>query len=128
MEEKLKELAARFIAITAAEIGVGLRYDEESVEWVEGYIERIRSSVGEDSVVPISNLIGSFLGECVIANYGGHWREMDGSWGVCFDEQNCVFPFAKVQKQFISGRGGGDSILGFYTIIPVIFKDSINAT
>jgi hypothetical protein len=125
MEEQWRALAEKFIAVMRSELNVELRYDEASVEWADGYIGRVRASVSEDSVAPISNLIGSFLGECVIANYGGRWRETENGTGVCFDGDNCVFPFAKVQKHFLHGEG--DSILSFYKTIGVIFKDFINA-
>ena len=125
LEEQWRGLAEKFIAVMRSELGVELDYDEASVEWADGYIGRVRASVSEDSVAPISNLIGSFLGECVIANYGGRWRETENGTGVCFDEDNCVFPFAKVQKHFLHGEG--DSILSFYKTIGVLFKDFINA-
>jgi hypothetical protein len=124
-EEQLRGLSEKFIAVMRSQLEVELGYDEASVEWADGYIGRVRPSVSEDSVVSISSLIGSFLGECVIANYGGRWRETGDGVGVCFDESNCVFPFAKVQKQFLHGEG--DSILGFYRTIGVVFKDFINA-
>ncbi|MDT7541546.1 MAG: hypothetical protein QOE33_1450 [Acidobacteriota bacterium] len=125
MEEHLRGLAEKFIAIIRSKLGVELRYDNESVEWADGYIGRVRNSVSADSVESISSLIGSFVGECIMANYGSHWREIDGASGVCFDGGNCAFPFAKVQKQFLHGEG--DSIFSFYRTIGVVFKDFINA-
>jgi hypothetical protein len=124
-EEQLRGLAEKFVAVMRSELGVELSYDEGSVEWADGYIGRVRPSVSAESVESISSLIGSFLGECVIANYGGQWRETENGTGVCFDGSNCVFPFAKVQKHFLHGEG--DSILGFYKTIGVVFKDFINA-
>ncbi|MCA1642634.1 MAG: hypothetical protein LC785_11950 [Acidobacteria bacterium] len=124
-EEQLRGLAEKFIAGVRDDLGVELAYDEASVEWADGYVGRVRASVSEDAVGWISNLIGSFLGECVIANYGGRWRETEDGVGVCFDGDNCAFPFAKVQKHFLHGEG--DSILGFYKTIGVVFKDFINA-
>ncbi|HVG29345.1 MAG TPA: hypothetical protein VM864_06450 [Pyrinomonadaceae bacterium] len=124
-EERLRGLAEEFIAVMRSELGVELRYDEASVEWVDGYVGRVRAGVSADSVGSISSLIGSFLGECVINNYGGSWRETGDGVGVCFDESNCVFPFAKVHKQFLHGEG--DSILSFYRTIGIVFKDLINA-
>jgi hypothetical protein len=124
-EEQLRGLAEKFVAVMRSELDVELSYDEASVEWADGYIGRVRAGVSADSVESISSLIGSFLGECVIANYGGRWRETENGTGVCFDGNNCVFPFAKVQKHFLHGEG--DSILSFYRTIGVLFKDFTNA-
>lgn len=68
-------------------------------------------------------LIGSYLGECIIRSYGGVWREHDdGTWGVFFDESNAAFPFSKVRKQLEDGVERGDSILSFFEVIPKIFR------
>jgi hypothetical protein len=45
---------------------------------------------------------------------------VDGSWCVRFDEKNAVFPFAKVAKQL--ENGSVDSVLSFFTIIPIVFR------
>jgi hypothetical protein len=62
-------------------------------------------------------LIGSYLGECVIHCYGGVWRWREGDWGVFFNDSNAAFPFIKVRKQFHSGIDDGESILGFFDAI-----------
>jgi hypothetical protein len=97
-------------------------YNRESVEWVDGFIERqrLRPEVKANPEEMVQ-VLGSFLGECVLHTYGGEWREHDGSWGVFFDAGNAVFPFAKVRKQFDNGLEGGDSILGFFEIIEPVF-------
>ena len=97
-------------------------YDRASVEWLDSYIERVRLNLDESSVNGLSNSIGSFLGECIIANYGGQWREAEGTWGVFFSDRNdksAAFPFNKVRKQLLNGAE--DSILSFYDVIPVVF-------
>ena len=121
-EEQITALAQKLIATLAEGLDVRLKYDRASVEWMDGYIERIRSSLEESAVAGLSNSIGAFLGECIIANYGGQWRESEGRWGVYFDEQNAAYPFAKVQKQLLNGSE--DSILSFYKAIPVVFNKS----
>jgi hypothetical protein len=119
MEEQIKILAQNLISTLAAMLGVNLRYDQASVEWLDGYIERQRPTLDESSVNGLANSIGSFLGECIIANHGGAWREAHGTWGIYFDEENAVYPFAKVQKHLLNGAG--DSILSLYDMIPVVF-------
>jgi hypothetical protein len=94
--------------------------NRESVEWVEGYIERQRAQPGYDAkiVSGLVNVLGSFLGECVIAATGGSWQwseEMNAP-GILFGNNTYVFPFVKVGKLFANGLEGGDSILSFYDI------------
>jgi hypothetical protein len=107
-----------------SELGERFGYNRESVAWVDGFIERQRSQSGFtiESAAMLVQVIGSYLGECVIHEYGGAWREDEGSWGVFFDDLNAVFPFRKVHKQFQGGNDSGESILGFFDLIgPVIF-------
>ena len=49
-------------------------YDEKSVAWVEGYIERLRARGMFDSptsVEKLSGTFGCFLGEAIVACHGG---------------------------------------------------------
>ena len=122
MEVVFKELAGKLISTMLAQSGVELGYDDASVEWVDGFIERQRVRFQGDQANGLVNVIGAFVGECVIANYGGNWRaDEDGAWGVYFDNDNAAFPFAKVRKQFDNGREGGDSVHSFYSTIPYLF-------
>lgn len=122
MEERIKTLAQNLIVTLSERLGVHLNYDRASVEWIDGYIERIRPNLEEAAVLGLSNSIGAFLGECIIANYGGQWRESEGTWGIYFDDKNAAYPFAKVEKHLLNGRE--DSILSFYEVIPIVFGKS----
>ena len=122
MEEQIKALARNLISTLSEKLGVTLGYDRASVEWIDSYIERIRTSLDESAVDGLSNSIGAFLGECVIANHGGRWRESEGTWGVHFDKDNAAYPFAKVKKHL--SNGNVDSVLSFYDVIPVVFANS----
>ena len=125
MEEQIKELAQKLIDTCSEKLGVQLSYDRASVEWLDGYIERIRPHLDESSIGGVANSIGAFLGECIIANYGGQWRESEGTWGVFFserDDRSAAFPLNKVRKQLLNGSE--DSILSFYDVIPVVFGES----
>ena len=118
--DEIKKLADNLISHISEALGVHLKYDRASVKWIDDFIERIRPHVDADSIEGLSNSIGAFLGECFIANYGGGWRQSDdGAWGVYFDDKNAAYPLAKVQKQLLNGHE--DSILSFYTIIPIVF-------
>jgi hypothetical protein len=124
LEEQFGELAEKLISTLSAQSGVELGYDGLSVEWVDGFIERQRVRFPGAAADGLVNVIGAFVGECVIANYGGRWREDEHGWGVFFDDGNAAYPFAKVRKQFDNGREGGDSVHSFYETIGVLFKRS----
>lgn len=123
MEEQIKLLAQRLISTLSEKLGVDLKYDRASVEWLDGYIERVRVHLDGASVDGFTSSVGSFLGECIIANYGGRWLESEGTWGVFFSEEsdkNGAFPFNKVRKQLLNGAE--DSILSFYDVLPVLLS------
>jgi hypothetical protein len=107
-------------------LGTQFGYNRDSVMWVEGFIERqrLRSDVEAEGRERMIQILGSFLGECIIHTYGGEWREADGTWGVFFDASNAVFPFSKVSKQFANGRERGDSILSMIDNIGPVFLKS----
>lgn len=99
---------------------VALSFDETGVEWVNGYIERNRSSLDPAQIDGLVNTLGSFLGECIVREHGGQWAEADGQYGVQFDQHNWAFPFNKIRKHI--ENGAEDSILSYFTIIPAVFK------
>jgi hypothetical protein len=123
--EKIRANAQLIVDKGGAVSGLGSRfgYNRESVAWVEGYIERCRNTpeFSRAGIPALVEVLGSYVGECVIYVYGGEWREHSDTWGVFFDDKNCVFPFTKVHKQFDNGIEGGDSILGFFELIPEVF-------
>ena len=103
--------------------GIDFGYTKESVEWLEGYIERLRNSGQFDDVETrnrLTSVFGCFLGECVIRCYGGEWKQHEGHWCVAFRDGDMAFPFAKVAKQF--DGGGLDGISSFFRVIPIIFE------
>ena len=102
-------------------------YNADSVTWVDGFIERqrVRSAFDEVPNDRLSRNLACYLGECVIACYGGHWQQLGGAWAIVFNADNAVFPFGKVYKQFANGREGGDSIDGWFRAIPEIFARQI---
>ncbi|GAA4214466.1 hypothetical protein [Microbispora amethystogenes] len=93
--------------------------DEDSVAWVEGFIDRQRSRPGfdPDDVEGLTGVLGWFLGACLLAAAGGAWDYSDDNgWGVRFPNGCLAYPFAKVRKQFRNGTEGGDSISSFYRV------------
>jgi hypothetical protein len=126
--DKIHELAALAIQQFQSLVSFPFGYTAESVEWVDGFIERNRLSQSAEQQEGLVNVIGSYLGEAIIANYGGAWARDNvfETWGVCLGGENWAFPFAKVQKQY--ENGSGDSIYSFFQIVPHVFKNPAEIT
>lgn len=92
-----------------------LDFDERSVEWLDGFIERNRHNWDDATKEKLGGMLGSFLGECIRSNYGGEWLMTENGLAVSFDETNAAFPFNKVNKQIENGRE--DSISSFYSTL-----------
>ena len=112
---RLRENAALVVrqADTLADFAFG--YTPESLEWLDGFIERLRVDgmfEGTGGIDGYLNVFGSYLGEAVIRAGGGEWKRCDGDLGVTLPEGNWAFPFAKVEK-LLRGEDG-QSLLGFY--------------
>jgi hypothetical protein len=111
-----------------SEISFGLNRD--SVAWVEGYIEgqRARPDLSQVTIDNLVNVLGSFLGECIIANAGGSWQSSaENGWSIAFPDNNHAYPFNKVRKLFVNGLEGGDSILSFYdTTVDYLSKGKLS--
>ncbi|MEK7858769.1 MAG: hypothetical protein AAB320_06460 [Elusimicrobiota bacterium] len=122
MPEKFAHNAELAIKTISEQCGVTLGYDEKSVVWLDGYIERLRGGIDPEFKDSLVGVFGSYLGECIRRRFGGRWDETDGRWAIRFDEKNAAFPFAKVFKQFENGPT--DSIAAFYRAIPAFFKPS----
>ncbi len=117
--ENAKLVIEQFQEMTEFQFG----YNPESIKWVDGFLNRQREGDGftPDLCSGLVSTIGSFLGECIIAEYGGCWEQTEDGWSVVINHGNMTFPFSKVQKQLENGPE--DSIYSFYTVIPVVFKD-----
>lgn len=117
-EENLRLNAEMVIEYLSEQAGFDLGFNEQSVEWINGFIER-RRKIG----LPSRNLLyelGSFLGECMCRELGGEWKmQSNGQLAVEFSNGNAAFPFNKVQKHF--DNGAEDSIYSFYQSTAVIF-------
>src|SRR5262249_2878031 len=116
-EGKIREnaqLAADYLRRLSG-LGREFGYKRQSIQGLDGFIDRRRSrpDATQESNAKLVQILGSYLGECIIHTHGGAWKQQGDQWGVFFDERNAVFPFAKVWKQFQHGHAGGDSIFGF---------------
>ncbi|MCL1972192.1 MAG: hypothetical protein FWG57_04300 [Endomicrobia bacterium] len=116
--------ADKVISIAREQLGQELNFDEQAVRWLDGFIQRQYKDADPAIRNGLINMLGSFLGECIIRNFGGEWVCVDGSWGIRFDDKSAVFPFAKVGKML--ENGSDDSVLGLYTLIPILFPSVSN--
>jgi hypothetical protein len=98
----------------------GLAYDQRSVDWIDGYIERNREGWDADTADKLGNMLGSFFGECIRQNFGGEWKMTDNGLAIEFSDGNAAFPFNKVNKHI--ANGDGDSIASMYSSIAVLFQ------
>ena len=122
MEEQIRANAEMVLQELRKLSGVDLGYTGEGVDWLEGYVERLRTSTefeGAEIRDKLTTMFGCFLGECIVRQYGGVWTQHEGVWGVAFSDDNMAFPFAKVAKQFENGLE--DGISSFFRVIPVLF-------
>ena len=113
--QELTELAHKLKTV------LEIKYDGDGVKFLEGFIERNKSVIAEEEWNGLINSCGAFLGQCIIENYGGQWlEEPDGNVTIAFDDDNKVYPFSKVMKQFENGLE--DSIHSMFTIIPIVYS------
>ena len=96
--------------------GIDFGFDRKSVAWMEGFIDRQRT-VDPTPPPMITAVLGSHLGQSIIAAAGGAWaRDEAGQIGIRFDNDDWCYPFAKVAKQIEGGAGIGEGILSFYDV------------
>lgn len=113
--DRIRANAALVVSEFGPLSGFEFGLDEKSVAWVEGFLERQRA--GGQPAERFVSVLGSYLGEAIIAATGGSWtQDAEGNLGVAFASGDMAYPFAKVAKQLDAGLEGGDSILGFYKL------------
>ncbi|HEU4324458.1 MAG TPA: hypothetical protein VFS21_15055 [Roseiflexaceae bacterium] len=127
VEALIKENAALTIRTLGHCCPIDFGLNAESVAWVEGFIERQRARPDFDGPLAdrLTDVLGSYLGECMIEIYGGRWELLDGRWGVRLPNGNAAFPFTKVHKQFDEGLDGGESVASFFQVFGMIARGEI---
>ena len=120
MEDRFRANAELVVSIASKQLDIEVGMDEAGVRWLDGYIHRQHEQGNPANRDGLVSTLGSYLGECIIQCFGGQWIEIGGVWCVQFSEGNAAYPLAKVRKQL--ENGAGDSVLSFFTAIPVLFR------
>lgn len=116
--ESIKINSKKTIEMFLQSHNIELKYDKESVQFIDNFIENSGRKFSEDQQFQLVNILGSFFGDCIRENYGGKWELVDGYMGVRLESDDVMFPFRKMQKQLDGGEG--DTIFGFYEMIPML--------
>ncbi len=121
--EMIQRNAQLVIESTTQQFGVSLAYDPDSVDWLDEHIEQLRKqNYSPDDIAMLTNVLGSFYGECIRRQFTGEWTEYEGAYMVRLENGQLVSPFSKVMKQFESG----ESVASFFTSIPRMLKQFPN--
>jgi len=107
---KLRQAAELFVRLSK-DAGRDLGYDAAGVAWADQYAQAVRPVESDDQLRVQTALLGSYLGETLIAVYGGAWVEEEGEWRVELGEGRRAFPFRTAMEQLRDGEG---SILGLF--------------
>jgi len=83
-------------------------YTPASIEYVDGFLQRQEAMVraSDASINKFVGLLGAYLGEAIIAKYGGEWQEKPNGIGIEIRTGSHVHflqPFHKVHKRIVNG-------------------------
>jgi hypothetical protein len=110
VSDKLRQAAELFVRLSR-DAGRELAYDAAGVEWADQYAEAVRPVESEDQLRVQTALVGSYLGETLVAVHGGAWVEEEGEWLVELADGRRAFPFRTAMEQLRDGQG---SILAMF--------------
>jgi hypothetical protein len=115
--EEIKSAGEMVIARFNKDFEANLAFNAESVEWVEGYIQRNREVLSKEYRISWSISFGYLLGEAIISAYGGAWEydEILDEWMIDLGQPvGSANPIGKTYK-FLSSPD--ESILSFFKVI-----------
>lgn len=111
---RIHDAAERVRRIFREQKIVELDYDDTGIQWLAGYIERVRSrsqGLGRKNII---DMLGSFLAETCWRVFGGHWIAYDKILGLQLNNGIILLPRNAVQKQFDNGCEACESIASFF--------------
>jgi len=53
------------------QLRVSLSFDRSGVEWLDGHLNRLVGKLSPEAQDGVVNVMGSFLGECIVQAHGG---------------------------------------------------------
>ena len=111
--EDYRAAAEGVVAQLREDLGVELNYDEQSIEWLDGYINRIRTQLDKETYSGLAAALGAYVGETIIAMYGGAWHyfEEPGQWGVQLPDGIGAFPSAKILPKSATRFNPSDALV-----------------
>lgn len=117
-----------------------LDFSEESVALVDKildlYHERYLNPEKDDGMIKnrinsYAYIFGIYVGEVLLRNHAKDytWQD-DAAFGIVLAKNECnqINPIAKVYKQIMNGKEGGDDIRSFYNIAVMIVKGQFPAS
>jgi hypothetical protein len=107
---KLRQAAELFVRLSK-DAGRDLGYDAAGVAWADQYAQAVRPVESDDQLRVQTALLGSYLGEALMAVHGGAWVEEEGEWRVELGDGRRAFPFRVAMEQL---RDGEASILELF--------------
>jgi hypothetical protein len=110
VSEKLRQAAELFVRLSH-DAGRELAYDASGVAWADQYADAVRPVESDDQLRVQTALVGSYLGETLLAVLGGAWVEEEGEWMVELADGRRAYPFRKAMEQLRDGEG---SILAMF--------------
>lgn len=117
--EEIFDSAAVVIESCRTNLGVNLECTAESMEWLDGYIDRLRTSGFSGAEFrKLAQGFGSLLGETLIAVYGGSWVRTDSGIGVSLEGLGIEYPFHRIVRQIECGAD--ESIYRHFIKVPEI--------
>jgi hypothetical protein len=94
MTQEIQHPDAQVFAVSIREkYGVELGCDRAGVEWLDRFIQSWAEALDSKTLAGLSQLVGSFLGECIIHEHGGKWVTADGREYVRIGAGETVDPF-----------------------------------
>ena len=92
-------------------------YNAEAVAHLARFIEAQRAALPAAQREAVATALGCFLGQCLVAVYGGEWAKgSDGTTGVGLAERFFFNPFHLVNQQLNEGERA--SVATFFASVP----------
>jgi hypothetical protein len=108
LAESAKQQALEFMDTMRSAGNEQFGFDRKSVAHVDGFVERMSKSArrNEQRRAHLVSFVGSYLGEAILAAYGGKWVELDGGLVIHIEHGERISmlqPYGKVHDRIMNG-------------------------